>query len=105
MMTGSPTEERFVKVHLQVELDFGKGLHVRWNDLHYMLLCYAMETLNGSEESRNSTCFQYGGLNSTILIGTVTIYKTADQYITLPSPFLKKDGTIFNSCTKLLGKY
>lgn len=29
-MTGSRTEEGFVKVPLQVELDFGKGYHVRF---------------------------------------------------------------------------
>lgn len=29
-MTGSWTEEGFVKVPLQVELDFGKGYHVRF---------------------------------------------------------------------------
>ena len=29
-MTGSQTEEGFVKVPLQVELDFGKGYHVRF---------------------------------------------------------------------------
>lgn len=29
MMTGSWTEEGFVKIPLQVELEFGKGYHVR----------------------------------------------------------------------------
>ena len=29
MITGSSTEAGFVKIPLQVELDFGKGLHVR----------------------------------------------------------------------------
>ena len=29
MMTGSRTEEGFVKIPLQIELEFGKGYHVR----------------------------------------------------------------------------
>ena len=32
MITGSSTEQGFVKVPLQVEIDFGKGLHVRFHN-------------------------------------------------------------------------